>query len=96
MQHQKAVGRRIRLAREALGIKTVRELAQILGIGDSTWYNYELGLRPVNHFAVHRFATRYDISLDYVFSGKKEKLRHDILLEIERIEAEEAKTRKPD
>lgn len=66
-----AMGSRIREAREKKGIKQI-ELALQLAIGKNQMYRIENGKVPCKTEYLYEIAQVLDVSLDYLFFGKKE------------------------
>ena len=66
-----AMGSRIREAREKKGIKQI-ELALQLAIGKNQMYRIENGKVPCKTEYLYEIAQVLDVSLDYLFFGKRE------------------------
>ena len=66
-----AMGNRIREAREKKGIKQI-ELALQLAIGKNQMYRIENGKVPCKTEYLYEIAQVLDVSLDYLFFGKRE------------------------
>lgn len=66
---RREVGRRIRLARETLGLRQI-EFARRLGIRQSTLANWEAGDRLPDVAVMATAATRFGLSLDWIYTGR--------------------------
>ncbi|MCW5749631.1 MAG: helix-turn-helix transcriptional regulator [Alphaproteobacteria bacterium] len=62
------VGRRLRQAREALGL-TQRELFEDLGVQEGRWSHWETGRRLPDPLVMARLAERHAVSLDWIYRG---------------------------
>lgn len=82
-EQQKAIGRRIALARRALDLKQVT-VAERVGVSPQRWNNYETGRRPLDTMAAIRFSNLYGVPLDFIYRDDWTKLPHEIAAYIER------------
>lgn len=64
----KAVGKRLAVAREKAGFSTATEAAEALGMKYPTYAGHENGSRGVVR-AAQRYARRYHVSLDWLLRG---------------------------
>ena len=64
-----AVGQRLRTARKALGLSQ-KELYDSLGVGASTWHNWESGKRLPDPLVMAQLRKVYGVTLDWVFAGE--------------------------
>ena len=64
-----AVGKRLRKARKALGLSQ-KELYDSLGVGASTWHNWESGKRLPDPLVMAQLRKVYGVTLDWVFAGE--------------------------
>lgn len=78
-------GGRLRRARKALGYKQ-GEAAQISGITQQRWYNYEAGIRSPGIDAVRTFCNKTGLTMDYVFRGVMTGLPQDLSSKIIEME----------
>lgn len=62
------VGHRLRLAREALGLKAVK-LATSLGISQQRLSNVERGSRPLDMEIAMALSEKHGITMDYLYRG---------------------------
>jgi transcriptional regulator with XRE-family HTH domain len=77
----KDTGDRLARAREALELSQV-EICRNIGIGETTWNNWEKAKRRPDPLALVRFANAYGISLDYIYRGDTQALSSRILSKI--------------
>lgn len=78
-------GARLRLIRE-LGDQTQVEVCDLLGVDQSTWSKWESGKRVPDPLAVIRFAGRFRVSLDFIYTGRPIGV-HPALLQMVRARA---------
>jgi transcriptional regulator with XRE-family HTH domain len=67
-----AIGQRLKDARIALGFSQ-KELYNRLGVGASTWHNWETGKRTPDPFVMVELLDLYGISLDWIYAGSAYK-----------------------
>jgi transcriptional regulator with XRE-family HTH domain len=72
-----AVGQRLRVTREALGM-TQAELAAELNISASAITNWEAGIRLADVLAMGRLVERFGVTLDWIYLGDMSGLRHSL------------------
>lgn len=63
---RKAVGLRMKLTREALGM-TPRQIQDAIGVSRTQWNNYERGVSRPNIEDAIRFAVRFNVSLQWIY-----------------------------
>lgn len=63
-----AVGRRLRLARKALGLRAV-DMYRPLGIPPTTWSNWEQGSKRVSIDEAAKLAANYRIDANWLYLG---------------------------
>lgn len=79
----KALGSRLTQLREALGL-TKSEVARRLHVGNTTYSNWEYGLREPNADMIVTLAEFYDVSTDYLLgrdipsSESREAIHYDL------------------
>lgn len=71
-----AMGRRIREAREAAGMKQV-DLASQLAIGKNQMYRIENGLAPCRTEYLFEIAQMFGVSMDYLYFGEGQERLSD-------------------
>lgn len=64
----KTLGKRLRLTRQALGIKAV-DICRAIEIEPNRWSQYESGSRPITMPVAIRFCEVYGITLDWIYRG---------------------------
>ena len=84
-----AMGNRIREAREKKGIKQI-ELALQLAIGKNQMYRIENGKVPCKTEYLYEIAQVLDVSLDYLFFGKREDAETSAYVEADDTDNEKA------
>lgn len=72
---------------------TQKSAAKSLGIGISTYCNYEQGTREPNNDLLVKIADLYDVTTDYLL-GRKPKEHSDPVEELSSIEAEQSLLKK--
>ena len=75
------IGRRISAARDALDLSQV-EVCRNIGVGETTWNNWEHGKRKPDPIAMVRFANAYGVTLDWIYRGDLAGLPGRILTRI--------------
>lgn len=80
-QQLRDIGGRITKAREALGV-TQKEVCRLIGVGETTWNNWEKGKRRPDPIALARFCNAYGVTLDYIFRDNPQGLPGRILEKI--------------
>jgi transcriptional regulator with XRE-family HTH domain len=81
VQQLRETGKRLARAREALDLSQV-EICRAIGIGETTWNNWEKGKRRPDPIALVRFANTYGITLDYIYRGDTQGLTARILSKV--------------
>lgn len=76
-EERKAMGRRLRAVREALGL-TQEGITDDLGITITGWSAWESGRNAVNVVLLSRVARRYGFTTDYITSGDLSGVRKDL------------------
>ena len=66
----KAIGQRLKLAREALGISQ-REICELLDVRPTTWNHWETGRRMPDPVVMAEMAIFHRVSLDWIYSGQQ-------------------------
>jgi len=74
---QTAVGIRLAASRSALGL-TQEKIAEEIGVGQSTWANWEGGTRLADPIAMIRFCDAYNMTMDWLYRGQRGTLPHDL------------------
>jgi len=69
----RAVGRRLRVMRGALGL-TEQQAAKGFGVSLRTYRRYEAGQRQRSAVPAVNFARRYNVSLDWLFDGDRHRI----------------------
>lgn len=84
----KAIGRRLRIARIAVGAENLTDLSERIGLsGSNVWGNWETRGTLPNALFLMKFIDLYpSLSLDYIYRGDKGKLAYELVGEIEKAE----------
>jgi transcriptional regulator with XRE-family HTH domain len=72
------VGNRIKAAREALGLSQ-KDIYDALGVGASTWHNWESGKRAPDPFVMANLQILHGITLDWIYVGDSKGLPESIM-----------------
>lgn len=81
---QVASGRRLRAARQALGL-TQQEMADVAGLsGANAISQWESGAKRINPFGMAKIKARWGISLDFVYAGDISSLPHKLVAEVQK------------
>lgn len=72
-----AVGERLRLTREALGLAQ-NEFANRAGLEANTYNQYERGKNMPNLDAAHALCDTHNLTLDWVYRGDPSNLRYQL------------------
>lgn len=67
-EYSRAVGRRLRIARLALG-RTQAEMWRELGATDRAWSQWEKGTRLFDVLVAVRLKERFGVPLDWIYAG---------------------------
>lgn len=88
----KAIGRRLRAARIAVGAGNLSKLSQRVGLSNSNvWTNWEKRGTMPNGLFIIKFIDLYpSLSMDYIYRGDKGRLSYDVVQLIEAAEIEVA------
>lgn len=78
------IGKRIRQAREALGM-TQEEFAAAVGTRQGTVGGWETGERPPGLKAGHRICDAYGLTLDYIFRGDRSAISQALLSKLMKL-----------
>lgn len=81
------VGERLRLAREALGVKQA-EFARRHGIDKTKLSHWERGTNLPSLAYVHLLWREYQISADWIYLGLRSRLPQDVAASLPRVEVE--------
>lgn len=88
-----AVGKRLRLARKALGLRAV-DMYRPLGIPATTWSNWEAGSKRISVDEAVQVAANFRIDPNFLYIGLKGGLEKALAARIAELESEcEAKGR---
>ena len=80
-----AAGRRLRAAREALGV-TQLEMAKVAGYqGANSIAQWESGAKSINPFRLAKIKARWGISLDFVYIGDMSGLPHKLAADVQNL-----------
>lgn len=82
-----AIGERLALLREALGVSQ-KQLADFLGVSEGAVGNWEIGYRTANLILLGRFTRAHEIPMDYLSSGSLNRVPMDVAERITRLSAE--------
>lgn len=77
-----AVGERLRIIREARGLKTRKSVYDPLGIDGSLYSRYERGKTEVPRETLWRLAQFHGIPVEYLFEGSTHRLPLDLAKKI--------------
>jgi transcriptional regulator with XRE-family HTH domain len=81
--HRKAVGRRLKALRTALGYENnQRGFVGLVGLTQPAWSNYEAGDRLPNLDAANRIAEATGVTLDWIYRGNVSGLPHHIAVKL--------------
>lgn len=80
------VGRRLRAAREAMGL-TAKELCAAVGIQANRYSQWETGKNLLDPVVALQIAERYGISLDYLYRGDLSGLKHSVAAKLQMNES---------
>ena len=82
-----ASAERMRALRAYMGYDEAKKFAKFLGVSEGSYNHVENG-KPISKAIAFRIAYKIPgMSTDWVFFGKKDKLPHDIAIELEKIMA---------
>jgi len=81
LEQLKETGHRLSAVREALELSQV-EVCRNIGIGETTWNNWEKGRRRPDPIVLVRFANVYGVTLDYVYRGDMQGLSSRIVAKL--------------
>ena len=84
--NQKALGRRLELTREALGL-TAAQLCKRINCKANRWSQYESGERRITLEIADRLCDEFGLSLDWIYRGNRALLPDVIRVKIPRIAA---------
>lgn len=82
-----AVGKRLRLARKALGLRAV-DMYRPLGIPPTTWSNWEQGLKRISVDEAVKLAANYRIGPDWLYIGLTTNLDRAVAGRIAELQSE--------
>jgi len=83
--HPDRIGRRLRIVREALGLKP-SQIADALGIERTYWSRFENGIRPVTPITAALLRQRFGVPLGYIILGEWAELPHDLATKMRAVE----------
>ena len=86
------LGERLKWVREIMG-KTQQEMADMVGIQQSAWCQYETGRRSPDAFQAVRIAAKMKISVDYLLSGSLDGVERNLAIQLVRDHPELAPPR---
>lgn len=72
-----AIGERLRLTREALGLQQ-NEFAERAGLATNTYNQYERGKNTPNLDAAHALCDHHALTLDWIYRGDASGLRYHL------------------
>jgi len=75
------VGRRLKAARESLGLRTIDLCAEI-NVQPNTYSQWENGARLLDVFAATRMAERFGVTLDWFYRGDASGLPHGLAMKV--------------
>lgn len=84
---RKAIGRRLELTREALGLGA-GEFATRAGIGKSAYSNYASGDREPTTKQAIKLCETYELTLDWIYRGDPSGLKYNLAQQIIRLRRE--------
>ena len=76
-----AVGKRLRLLREAFGLKP-SEMADLLGIQRTYWSRFENGKQGLSDSVAALLVVRFGVTLDFLILGRWDRLPIDVVEKI--------------
>jgi DNA-binding XRE family transcriptional regulator len=79
------VGRRLRLLREAEGLKS-SEMADLLGIERTSWSRFEGGKRLLSQGVAVLLVDRFSVTLDFLYLGRWASLPFEVAERIRAVE----------
>lgn len=87
--HPEKIGARLRLVREALGLKP-SEIADSLGVERTYWSRFENGRRAVSETMAALLVERYGVTLDFLILGRWGGLPLDLADRMRAISAQKS------
>lgn len=81
--YRMAAGRRLRATRLAVGIPTIRRLAQLLDVPESNLTKWENGEALVPPWFVKRLEDHYGVTYQWIYDGGKRGLPHELVLKLD-------------
>lgn len=77
-QELQEAGNRLKMARQALGLSQ-KDLYDALGVGASTWHNWETGKRGPDPFVMVGLTKLHGIMLDWIYVGDTNGLPETVI-----------------
>ncbi len=81
-----AVGERLRYLREAHGL-TQTAIGRQVGASMNRWNNWERGVGRIPVDASAQLVRMYGVTLDWIYLGREEGMRYDLIVKFRAIEA---------
>ena len=89
--HPTRIGERMRLVREAHGLKAA-DVCALLGVLPTYWSRMERGQRRVTDEVSYLLVERFGITLDFLILGRWETLRFEVAQRMREAEAKQRPT----
>lgn len=77
----KEMGERLRWVREVLG-RAQQDLADLIGVHQTSWSLYERGLRWPDQFEIVRMISKLKISREYLLEGNLDQVDRDLAIRL--------------
>lgn len=91
---REAIGERLRLTREALGLQQ-NEFAERAGLTANAYNQYETAKNFPNLDAAHALCDGHQLTLDWIFRGDQSGLRYRLAEDIKRARSNDVKIKRP-
>lgn len=77
----KSLAARLKLTREALGLKPV-EICRRIGIGENSWSMFENGDRRITLTVANKLCDEFGLSLDWIYRENPAQLPHELRMKM--------------
>lgn len=84
----RAMGKRLKWVREALGGPPQEKMAEIVGVHQTSWSLYERGLRMPDQFESVRLISKLKISREYLLEGSLNGVDRDLAIRLAALHPE--------
>jgi transcriptional regulator with XRE-family HTH domain len=83
-------GKRLALARQALGFDTIRAFAAAINRSEDALTSWEAGKNRIPDYLLRQLKSEFGITTDFILTGDKAGLRHDLILALARLASGES------